>query len=59
MNEAFKLLVSPEFNTSQAIEKIKSEIPMNEYIEKMINFIESSKRGVVLKSHKSAEASGL
>lgn len=33
-NEAFKLLISDEYNTSQAIEKIKAEIPMNEYIEK-------------------------
>ena len=26
-------------------------IPMNEYIENMISFVESSKRGVVLRSH--------
>lgn len=52
-NEAFKLLISDEYNTSQAIEKIKAEIPMNEYIEKMIDFIQTSKRGVLLKSHKS------
>ncbi len=52
-NEAFKLLVSENYNTSQAIEKIKAEIPMNEYIENMIEFIQTSKRGVVLKSHKS------
>ena len=52
-NEAFKLLISEEYNTSQAIEKIKAEIPMNEYIEKMIDFIQTSKRGVLLKSHKS------
>lgn len=50
INKAFKLLHSSEYNTSQAIEKIKAEIPMNEYIENMINFIETSKRGVVLKS---------
>ena len=53
MNLAFKYLISEEYNTSQAIEKIKSEIPMNEYIENMIEFIQSSKRGVLLKSHKS------
>jgi UDP-N-acetylglucosamine acyltransferase len=53
MNEAFKLLISDEYNTSQAIEKIKAEIPMNEYIEKMIEFVQTSKRGVLLKSHKS------
>ena len=52
-NQAFKLLISEEYNTSQAIEKIKAEIPMNEYIQNMIDFIQSSKRGVLLKSHKS------
>ena len=56
-NEAFKLLISEEYNTSQAIEKIKAEIPMNEYIEKMIEFIQSSKRGVLLKTHKSGHES--
>lgn len=53
MNLAFKYLISEELNTTQAIEKIKAEIPMNEYIEKMIDFIQTSKRGVLLKSHKS------
>ena len=53
LHEAFKLLISDEYNTSQAIEKIKAEIPTNEYIEKMIDFIQTSKRGVLLKSHKS------
>jgi len=51
MNEAYKLLVSPEYNTSQAIEKIKSENRMNKYVETMIEFIQSSKRGVSLKFH--------
>lgn len=51
--EAFKLLISDEYNTTQAIEKIKAEIPMNKYIENMIDFIHTSKRGVLLKSHKS------
>ena len=56
-NEAFKLLISDEYNTTQAIEKIKAEIPINEYIEKMIEFIKTSKRGVLLKSHKSGHES--
>jgi len=51
MNEAYKLLVSPEYNTSQAIEKIKSECRMNKYVETMIEFIQASKRGVSLKFH--------
>ena len=53
MNEAFKLLISDEYNTTQAIEKIKEEIPTNEYLEKMIDFVKTSKRGVILKPHKS------
>lgn len=52
MNEAFKLLISPEYNTSQAIEKIQSELKINEQVEKMIEFIKASKRGVSLKTHK-------
>lgn len=52
MNEAFKLLTSPEYNTSQAIEKIKSECRINKYVETMIEFLQSSKRGVSLKVHK-------
>ena len=39
--------------SAEDLEKIKAEIPMNEYIEKMIDFIQTSKRGVLLKSHKS------
>lgn len=51
-NDAFKLLLSEDLNTTQAIEKIKAELPMNEYIEKMIDFIQTSKRGVSLKNNK-------
>jgi UDP-N-acetylglucosamine acyltransferase len=53
INETFKLLISPEYNTSQAIEKIKAEIPTNQYIEKMIEFVQTSKRGVTLQCRKS------
>ena len=52
MNEAFKLLISPEYNTSQAVEKILSELKINKQVETMIEFIKSSKRGVSLKTHK-------
>ena len=59
INRAFKLLISPEYNTTQAIAKIRAELPMNEYIEKMLNFVETSKRGVSLKSHKGALEGGM
>jgi len=54
INRAYKLLVSPEYNTTQAIEKIKSELKMNEYIQNMIDFVQSSKRGVCLKGRSRA-----
>ena len=52
INDAFKLLISDEYNTSQAIEEIRNRGLMNDYVEKMIDFVKTSKRGVTLKSHK-------
>ncbi len=49
INSAYKLLVSGEYNTSQAIEKINEEISGNEYVQKMVQFIKDSKRGVCLR----------
>ena len=57
INAAFKLLISDEYNTTQAIEKIKAEIPQSQYIDDMIEFVQSSKRGVLLKSHKAGHQS--
>ena len=51
--KAFKFLISPEYNTSQAIEQIKAECPSNKIIEDMVEFVQTSKRGVTLKSAKS------
>lgn len=51
INEAFKVLSSPDYNTSQAIAQIKETLPSNIYTEKMIDFVQSSKRGVSLKNH--------
>lgn len=49
INNAYKILISPEYNTTQAIEEIKKNALINEYVEKMIEFVQSSKRGVALK----------
>jgi len=54
MNEAYKLLVSDEYNVSQAIEEIRKRGLTNEYIEKMIEFVQSSKRGVTLKAYRTS-----
>lgn len=49
MNNAYKILTSAQYNTSQAIEEVRKQGFVNEYVEKMIDFIKSSKRGVVLR----------
>lgn len=49
MNNAYKILTSSEYNTSQAIEEVKKQGFTNAYVEKMIDFIKTSKRGVVLR----------
>ena len=48
LKKAFALLLSKELNTSQAIQKIKEQLPEIEEIKEIITFIESSKRGVAI-----------
>ena len=50
---AFKYLISEEYNTTQAIEKIREDGKINSLVEEMIEFVQTSKRGVTLKNHKS------
>ncbi len=47
LHHAFHLLLSAKLNTTQAIEKIKAEIFDCRQVDLLIEFIESSKRGVV------------
>lgn len=46
LKKAFKFISESNLNTSQALDKIKNEIPENEEIKYLIKFIESSKRGI-------------
>ncbi|MBV9182628.1 MAG: acyl-ACP--UDP-N-acetylglucosamine O-acyltransferase [Acidobacteria bacterium] len=47
IHHAYKLLLASKLNTSQALEKLKSEPDRGEDVETLIRFIESSKRGVI------------
>ncbi|KAF0248992.1 MAG: UDP-N-acetylglucosamine acyltransferase [bacterium] len=47
IGHAFKLLLTAKLNTSQALEKIKLELGGVKEIDYLINFIESSQRGVI------------
>ncbi|HEU5337361.1 MAG TPA: acyl-ACP--UDP-N-acetylglucosamine O-acyltransferase [Terriglobales bacterium] len=47
LHHAFKLLLASRLNTSQAVEKLKSEGTLGEDVELLVRFVESSARGVI------------
>jgi UDP-N-acetylglucosamine acyltransferase len=47
LNHAFHLLLSAKLNTTQAVEKIAAEITDCKEVDLLVDFIRSSKRGVV------------
>lgn len=57
LNNAFKVIISEDLNTSQAIAKIQAELPTNKYVDRMIEFIQTSKRGVTIHTHKKGHQS--
>jgi UDP-N-acetylglucosamine acyltransferase len=48
LNHAYHLLLSAKLNTTQALERIKSEISGCDEVDILVEFIVTSKRGVVL-----------
>lgn len=47
LHHAYRLLLSSKLNTTQAVEKIREEISDCREVEILLNFIETSKRGIV------------
>jgi UDP-N-acetylglucosamine acyltransferase len=47
LNHAFHLLLTSKLNTEQAVQKIKDEIQDCKEVDLLVDFIETSKRGVV------------
>ncbi|HUQ93065.1 MAG TPA: acyl-ACP--UDP-N-acetylglucosamine O-acyltransferase [Bryobacteraceae bacterium] len=47
VNKALRLLTRSGLNTSQAIERIRAEVDPSAEVEELIQFIESSERGVI------------
>ncbi len=50
LRNAYKLIYRQGLSLSQALEKIKEELPWNEDISLLLEFIEVSKRGITLKA---------
>ena len=47
LNHAYHLLLTAKLNTSQAVERIREEIKDCPEVDNLVNFIETSKRGIV------------
>ena len=47
LQTAFRLLTRSQLNTSQAMERIRAELPSSPELEELLRFIQSSERGVV------------
>lgn len=47
IHHAYKVLLASKLNTSQALEKLKSESDRGEDVEMLIRFIEASERGII------------
>jgi len=47
LHHAYRVLLASRLNTSQAIEKLKEEADRGEDVDRLIQFIQGSERGVV------------
>ncbi|HWX18101.1 MAG TPA: acyl-ACP--UDP-N-acetylglucosamine O-acyltransferase [Chthoniobacterales bacterium] len=47
IKEAFRLIYRSKHNTRQAVETVRKELPQNEEIMQIVEFIEQSERGIV------------
>jgi len=47
LKEVYKILFRSQLNTSQALEKIRAELEMIPEVEKILDFITSSERGII------------
>jgi UDP-N-acetylglucosamine acyltransferase len=47
IKEAFRLIYRSKYNTGQAMEAIGKELPPNEEVQEIVEFIENSERGII------------
>ena len=47
LEKAYQLIYYSQLNVSQALDRIKKELPMTEEIKYIVDFIEKSKRGII------------
>jgi UDP-N-acetylglucosamine acyltransferase len=47
IKEAFRLIYRSKYNTRQALEAVQKELPQNEEIREIVEFIEKTERGII------------
>src|SRR5438874_248978 len=47
IKEAFRLVYRSKYNTAQALEAVRKELPQNDEIREIVEFIETSERGII------------
>src|SRR5271165_2557687 len=47
LHHAFKVLLASKLNTSQALEKLRSESDLGDDVESLVRFVETSQRGII------------
>ena len=47
IKEAFRLIYRSKYNTRQAVDAMRKELPQTEEITEIIQFIEQSERGII------------
>ena len=47
IKEAFRIIYRSKYNTAQALEAIRTELPQNDEIREIVEFIEKSERGII------------
>jgi UDP-N-acetylglucosamine acyltransferase len=47
IHHAFRVLLNSKLNTTQALEKLKSEVDQGDDVAMLLGFIEESERGII------------
>src|SRR5262249_24038998 len=47
IKEAFRLIYRSKYNTAQALEAVRKELPQSDEFRELVEFIESTERGII------------
>jgi UDP-N-acetylglucosamine acyltransferase len=47
IKEAFRLIYRSKYNTGQALEAVRKELPQSDEVREIVEFIETTERGII------------